>query len=536
MNCLSLSTLVATKDGLKKITEVKAGEDVYAFDMRNHELVLKKCSGVFDNGVKDVYELSTLHHSIKATSNHPFLVLNRNGRGRNNELIWKQLKDILVGDEIVVSKQLFPGESAKFNFNKTKKGHYKVNRINEVKIPEYSSPELMKYLGLYVGDGWVRVQKGELGFALPENSRGRKVLLELHKNIFGNSIRTDETYIYVNSVNIAKFIDSLNFGQGAKNKKVPSWVFVLPKEEKEAFVQGLMLSDGYKIDRSMRYVSASSELLESLRLLLQTMDCRVGKIHYQTKPKGTRCVGRKLLKDSKYGYICFSKKSPWNVEKYPNQYKYQNFLVNNKYFAMEKVREIKLVGKEPTLDLRVEDEHNFVANGIVVHNTGIQRSGATPRGASTTTAPAGKESFGKPEVRKDLTAIVAAHSIPYAAQGSVSHPNDLIEKARKAFSVEGPAFLNVISMCHRGWRFPPQDTVEISKLAVETGYWPLIEIENGKWRFTYKPKERKPVMEFLKPQGRFRHLFKEENKHILEQIQAEVDAHWRHLEFLTTEQ
>ena len=532
MNCLSLSSLIAAKDGLKKITEIKAGDEVYAFDMKTHQLVLKRCSGVFDNGVKDVYELSTLHHSIKATSNHPFLVLKRNGRGKDSELVWKELKDVSPHEEIVVSKQLVSGKSAKFDFQKSKKGDYKVNKINEVKIPTSSSPELMEYLGLYVGDGWTRINKAEVGFALPENTKGRKVLFTLHRNIFGNSLTADKTYITIRSVNVAKFIDSLGFGQGAKNKKVPSWVFTLPNEQKEAFAQGLMLSDGYQIDNSMRYVSASTQLLETLRLLLQSMDYRVGKIHYQTKLKGTACVKRKLLKDSQYGYICFSKKTPWNIKRYPHQYKYQNFLINNEYFAMEKVRGIKLIGKELTLDLRVEDEHNFIANGIVVHNTGIQRSSATPYGASTTTAPAGKVSHGKVQFRKDLTAIVAAHRIPYAAQATISNWNDLITKSQKAFAVEGPAFLNVLSMCHRGWRFPQEDTVKVAKLAVETGFWPLIEVENGTWRFTYKPKERKPIEEFLKAQGRFKHLFKEENKHIIAEIQKHIDREWVRLERL----
>lgn len=163
-------------------------------------------------------------------------------------------------------------------------------------------------------------------------------------------------------------------------------------------------------------------------------------------------------------------------------------------------------------------------------NTGVQRSGGTPKGASTTTAPPGKASYGKPQLRKDLTAIVAAHNIPYVAQGSASHWNDLVTKAEKAFKADGPAFLNVISMCHMGWRFPQEDTIKVNKLAVETGYWPLIEVENGVWRFTYKPKERKPVVEFLKTQGRFKHLFKEENKHILEEIQKDIDDNWARLE------
>jgi len=340
----------------------------------------------------------------------------------------------------------------------------------------------------------------------------------------------DETYVYINSVNLAKFIKSLGFGIGAKNKTIPGWVFTLPLEQKEAFLEGLMLSDGYKAGNSWRYVSVSEDLLKSLRLFLQTMGKRVGKIHWQTKEKGTVCVKRQLLKDSRYGYICFSNRSPWNIKKYYYQYRNHNFLIGNEYFEMEKVKSIKLVGKEPTLDLRVEGEHNFIADGIVVHNTGIQRSGATPKGASTTTAPAGKASFGKPQLRKDLTSIVAAHNIPYAAQASVSNWNDLVTKAEKAFAADGPAFLNVISMCHRGWRFPQEKTIEIAKLAVETGYWPLIEVENGNWKFTYKPKQRKPVIEFLKPQGRFKHLFKEENKHILDEIQKDIDNNWARLE------
>lgn len=181
----------------------------------------------------------------------------------------------------------------------------------------------------------------------------------------------------------------------------------------------------------------------------------------------------------------------------------------------------------------LERGHNFVYvcydNGAYM-NTGIQRSSATPFGASTTTAPAGKASYGKTQHRKDLTAIVAAHNIPYVGQACISHWNDLVTKAQKAFSVEGPAFLNILAVCHRGWRSKDSDTIAVAKLAVETGFWPLLEIENGTWRFTYKPKQRKPIVEFLKTQGRFKHLFKEDNKGILEDIQKEIDSNWERLE------
>ncbi len=162
-------------------------------------------------------------------------------------------------------------------------------------------------------------------------------------------------------------------------------------------------------------------------------------------------------------------------------------------------------------------------------NTGIQRSSATPKGAHTTTSPAGKVIPGKPRHRKDLTAIIAAHNIPYAAQASPSHWRDLVSKTQKALSVEGPAFLNIIAPCPRGWRAQPDETIDLARLAVDTGYWPLYEVENGEWNITYTPRDRRPVSEWLERQGRFRHLFGDENEHIVEELQEEVDAKWERL-------
>ena len=162
-------------------------------------------------------------------------------------------------------------------------------------------------------------------------------------------------------------------------------------------------------------------------------------------------------------------------------------------------------------------------------NTGIQRSSATPLGASTTTSPAGKVIPGKQQPRKDLTAIMAAHNIPYVAQAAPSQWRDLMQKTRKAVGCGGPAFMNVLSSCNRGWRHGTDETIEITQLAVDTCYWPLYEVENGEWRLTYKPKEKIPVEEWLKRQGRFRHLFRPENRHVMDELQAEVDLHWERL-------
>jgi len=162
-------------------------------------------------------------------------------------------------------------------------------------------------------------------------------------------------------------------------------------------------------------------------------------------------------------------------------------------------------------------------------NTGIQRSSATPFAADTKTAPVGKVHKGKKQYPKKLTEIIIAHDVAYAAQASPSHWRDLNRKVEKALSIEGPSFINVLAPCPPGWRFPSDMGLEMARLAVETCFWPLYEFENGKRKLTYKPKEKLPISEWTKHQGRFRHLHQEENKHLLEQAQQEVDRRWNEL-------
>lgn len=163
-------------------------------------------------------------------------------------------------------------------------------------------------------------------------------------------------------------------------------------------------------------------------------------------------------------------------------------------------------------------------------NTGIQRSSGTPIYADTTTSPQGTVLPGKMQFKKDLTAVMVAHGIPYVAQSTLTaNFKDLYEKAEKAIYTKGPAFLNVLAPCPRGWRYNTPDLMQIVKLAVDTCVWPLYEVENGVWKLNYKPKKKLPVVEYLKPQGRFKHLFTGENKKLIDEIQAEVDRRWEDL-------
>lgn len=156
-------------------------------------------------------------------------------------------------------------------------------------------------------------------------------------------------------------------------------------------------------------------------------------------------------------------------------------------------------------------------------NTGNQRSGATPRGSNTTTTPVGKVHQGKKEFKKDLTAIIEGHHINYVAQASISHFADLTRKVQRAVEVEGPSFINVISPCQRSWGHDPSLTVRICDLAVQSNIWPLYEVDHGKFILNLEPKDRKPVIEWLKSQKRFKHLLSSANETIVSEIQEHID-------------
>ena len=180
--------------------------------------------------------------------------------------------------------------------------------------------------------------------------------------------------------------------------------------------------------------------------------------------------------------------------------------------------------------MQVEDAHNFVADGIVVHNTGIQRSSATPKGAYTTTTPAGKI-----EWRKDLAKIAIAHNIDYVATASPHNLIDLANKAEKAFNCKGSSVLIILSACPLGWGSKTNETISISKLSAQTNFWPLYEYEKGKYKLSFEPSQRLPIEEFFKTQNRFKHLLKPESKALLKEIQEGIDERFEEIKKLSKE-
>jgi pyruvate ferredoxin oxidoreductase beta subunit len=203
--------------------------------------------------------------------------------------------------------------------------------------------------------------------------------------------------------------------------------------------------------------------------------------------------------------------------------------------AQQEITVVAMAGDGGTSDIGIqalsgalERGHNFLYlcfDNEAYMNTGIQRSSATPFGASTTTSPAGKVSIGQVTWKKNMPAIAAAHNIPYVATACPSYPIDLMAKVGKGALTPGPAYVHILSVCPTGWRCATDLTIRIGRLAVETGIFPLYEVENGKYKLNFDFPKLRPVTDYMKLQGRFRHL----SEDIINKIQQRVSAEYAEL-------
>ncbi len=207
--------------------------------------------------------------------------------------------------------------------------------------------------------------------------------------------------------------------------------------------------------------------------------------------------------------------------------------MKRKYGYDKNVKVVAMGGDGGTADIglqslsgAMERGHDFIYvcyDNEAYMNTGIQRSSETPYGASTTTAPYGKKSMGQHTQKKNMPAIAAAHNIPYVATSCSSYPFDIIAKIEKAKKIKGPSYIHILSVCPTGWRTASNQTITMGRLAVETGIFPMYEIENGKYTLNFDYPKLRPVEDYLKVQGRYRHLTKENTAEIQEHILIELN-------------
>jgi pyruvate ferredoxin oxidoreductase beta subunit len=203
--------------------------------------------------------------------------------------------------------------------------------------------------------------------------------------------------------------------------------------------------------------------------------------------------------------------------------------------ASKKIVTLAMAGDGGTADIglqalsgALERGHHMIyvcTDNEAYMNTGIQRSSSTPFGASTTTSPAGKVAMGQVTWKKNMPAIAAAHNIPYVATACPSYPIDLVQKVKKAANIEGPAYVHILSVCPTGWRSAPELSIKLGRLAVETGVFPLYEVERGRYHLSIDFPKLKPMKEYIKLQGRFRHL----TDSMIEEIEKRVHQEYEQL-------
>ena len=375
LGCLTAEAKLFTADrGPVSIAEVRAGDVVYGTDLQTMKPVARAVTAFRDNGVKPTFRVTTNDfRQLEATANHPLLVLDR-PRGRDAYSVrWRRLEHIQVGDYVAVAKGLGATGSARFLGDFSYQPASARSRPRPLALPLETTPELMWLLGAYVGDGYIEHVKGRarrVNFAVPPTDPARPRLERALNDLFGVSgVQKGPVSLAVSSSVLGAFIEWLGFAQTAHQKRIPGWVWSLPVEQKLAFIEGYLDTDGHERKRQVKdgveygqivWSSANRAMLEDLKLLL--IDCGL-------EP-------RKISEHS------FTKRLPLGAEvkTYTNYALTLNLRGNldvikrrvappRPVVEFVKVTSIEPLGEQPTYDVEVDGIANFTANGIVVHNS-----------------------------------------------------------------------------------------------------------------------------------------------------------------------
>nr|BAL57087.1 hypothetical protein HGMM_F47C08C08 [uncultured Acetothermia bacterium] len=366
IGCLTADTKVFLNPrGAVNITEIKPGDWVYALDLNAMEIVKRPVKGVVCTGVRPVFKLTTENHrEIKATANHPFLALQRTGK--HWQLVWKPLEHLQVGEYIALSQGL-PDEGKPYRIEY--QSHLKRVKVKP-RLPRETTEELMWLVGLYLGDGFI--ERGTNGvprrvyFAVPESDPARLKLTKLLQKLFAVGWKPKGISVTVNSAIFAEFLLSLGLAGTAKEKRIPRWVFRLPVRHKLALIEGYLDADGHirqhhgkdgKLYGQLTFASCNRELLEDLKLLM--ISCGLNPLKISSYSRERVLLGQyRGTYTTHYLNLPFSDLEVIRAKSAPRP-------------SVEFVRvlSIESLGEEPVYDIEVAGAHNFIANGLVVHNS-----------------------------------------------------------------------------------------------------------------------------------------------------------------------
>ncbi len=407
--CLSGDARVATTHGLIPIRDIRPGDTVFAFDETENKLIPAPVKATAYKGEREVFEVQVGTRTIRATDNHPFLTLvyhrdQDKQRGRYSRE-WKYLADLQPGDLVALAKKLpDAGQSHQLNqpaiktevVGRNQTGvEYALNienRYNPIDLPATTSPDLMWWLGLYLGDGFIHHQEGadkaRVEFAIPASDEAlRGEFKRVTQAVFGIQAQNgDPNRMTIYSTILARFIEANELAGTALNKRVPRWIFALPEDQRLALLGGFVDADGYVRDHRSNHdvvlTSANASLLREMQELAQ--NCGIGAsniTHFRSSHPldSTRKIDGYRMQFSgdfeRIGVRSPQRKGRMGKRRYHHTLssaKGTNFRRHtNEFIGFARIGSITPAGVEAVYDIEIDGPHNFVAEGLIVHNSEV---------------------------------------------------------------------------------------------------------------------------------------------------------------------
>jgi ATP-binding protein involved in chromosome partitioning len=392
--CLTGDTLVSTVRGPIPIKDVVAGDTVYSFDGQitqagykiarelDATLVPRRVTRMIPQGVAPVYRLRTMTRSIRGTEDHPILTVRRvkqaGSRYQQYELVWEPLARLRRGDIILVVKQLPQDHGQPMRLPVLSS-----NGRHPITIGKHSSENLLRLVGYFLGDGTLRkTAAGKywgVWFSEPRNGRHRAKYVDLLSRVFGlRHVHDQPNKFAALSVQVAELFDRLELHRTVHSKRIPEWAFGLPASQKLALIEGYCDADGHRrVAKAghrragwMCFESPNQGLIADFRMLCIDVGLKVGNLTGRTRSIRLPSTGR-IMTGTFWGFEANSRDSIKTGIYGAGLIRGQiGQGLRHPLIGFEEVRNVEFDGTEAVYDLQVEDKHNFVADGLIVHNTG----------------------------------------------------------------------------------------------------------------------------------------------------------------------
>ncbi|MEK6895819.1 MAG: Fe-S cluster assembly protein SufB [Nanoarchaeota archaeon] len=406
LGCLSGDTKIFTKNGIKEIENITSGDKVYVWDEKTNSIQESIVKSKIFSGDKRVYKLEAGGREIEASSNHPFLTLTRKKNKMEHKKgffirEWKQLEGLKVGDIIGISKKL-PHQGKSYNLPKIKIGNVvkSNNQYSKFKMqtshlynknityPKETDEEFMWLMGLILGDGHIDLKQNKINIATHQTEDYRGELINLLDKLFNYKVtEKKERYIIINSRILCQLFSEIDFGGNADTKKIPKWVFGLPENQILSFLAGYIDSDGHISGNGLYITSINKRVLEDVKLLGIQLGLSSSRVFKHGIAKVIEIMGIKANSKDSWRILLFGEKIrqiplkckrkkdkliKLNSKRKDISSKGMNFKSKaNEEIGFVRINRIEEIGIKPTFDIEVQDYSNFIANGLIVHNSKV---------------------------------------------------------------------------------------------------------------------------------------------------------------------